>query len=286
MLSIFPLSEYYNIGEETCQIKDVIISQDSVIIRTTNVVIKNEGLFQKGLDRTQKPPKAILKRRKKAYFLISGEKYKLETPVFEFFQTRGRFNGNRMVAEVMRQYHINILTSVGYFAANGWDVFYDTIYDFNQITKIQNIECIFDLNLAAVVDCGTFESHYSINKDDTLYKLYKEYKRIYDTIQQLKDMHEIEYDAYAVTIEELTKKCLELETNIPTLDKLYQNKIKILEEDMQQLINMHKIETNTYGITIEELQKKCDDLTMSNAELQEANATLQERTKILDESHF
>jgi hypothetical protein len=284
-MSVFPLSEYYNIGEETCQIKDIIISQDSVIIRTTNVVIKNEEFRQTGLDKTQRPPKPILKRRKKAYFSISGETYKLETPVFEFFQTRGSFNGNRMMAEVMRQHHTNILTSIKYFAANGWDVFYDTIYDFNQLTKIQNIECTFDLKTELAVDCGIFERHY-VYKDDALYKLYKEYKRIYDAIQHLKDMHVIASNAYESTIEELTKKCLELETDISTLDKLYQNKIKILEDDMQQLTNMHKIETNTYGSTIEELTKKCNDLTMASKNYEMENAELKERTKILDESNF
>jgi len=73
--------------------------------------------------------------------------------------------------------------------------------------------------------------------------------------KQLKDAHLIESNIYVSKIEELTKKCLEIETDISTLDKLYQNKIKILEDDMQQLTNMHKIETNTYGSTIEELTK-------------------------------
>jgi hypothetical protein len=180
-IGLFPLNEYYNIDKEFCQIKDVIISTNFIIIRTIDIIIKDEGLFQKGIDRTKNPPKPIVRQCKKAYFSISGEKYMLNNHIFKYFQTRGFFNNNNIPSHHTIN---NILVQTRYFAANGWKDFHHKIYDFNELTKIQNIDFSFNIKLEMVVDCGIFEIHYE-DKDNSLYLLYKEYEKIYNNFETL-----------------------------------------------------------------------------------------------------
>jgi hypothetical protein len=202
--SIFAISETYNLAEKTCQIKDAIISQNFIIIRTTNINITEEEntAVPTNLSRPSGIKSMPVSKKVVANIHISGEKYMLEHPVFINFYHNTNVvnlyhgtigsplrNGTNILQDVFSE-----LALIKHFASNKWSQFYCEIYNLNfsiasspptNISPIPNIKLAID----DIVECGIFETDYIdklnaskkyVNRNSPLHNLYNQYRPKYD----------------------------------------------------------------------------------------------------------